>query len=128
VKKFDNWNEVKKQIDNKTKISIPKEREVYWACIGENIGFEQNGKSELFTRPVLVFKRFNRNIFFGVPLSTQIKDGNFFFTFTLNGELSNALLVQGKLFDIRRLEKKIGMISKDEFSQLKLKFKDLLDI
>jgi mRNA interferase MazF len=128
VKKFDNWNEVKKQIDNKTKISIPKEREVYWACIGENIGFEQNGKSELFTRPVLVFKRFNKNIFFGVPLSTQIKDGNFFFTFTLNGELSNALLVQGKLFDIRRLEKKIGMISKDEFSQLKLKFKDLLDI
>ncbi|MFA5427426.1 MAG: type II toxin-antitoxin system PemK/MazF family toxin [Sulfurimonas sp.] len=128
MKKFDNWNEVKKQIDNKTKISIPKEREVYWACIGENIGFEQNGKSELFTRPVLVFKRFNRNIFFGVPLSTQIKDGNFFFTFTLNGELSNALLVQGKLFDIRRLEKKIGMISKDEFSQLKLKFKDLLDI
>jgi mRNA interferase MazF len=128
VKKFDNWNEVKKQIDNKTKISIPKEREVYWASIGENIGFEQNGKSELFTRPVLVFKRFNKNIFFGVPLSTQIKDGNFFFTFTLNGELSNALLVQGKLFDIRRLEKKIGMISKDEFSQLKLKFKDLLDI
>ena len=128
MKKFDNWNEVKKQIDNKTKISIPKEREVYWACIGENIGFEQNGKSELFTRPVLVFKRFNKNIFFGVPLSTQIKDGNFFFTFTLNGELSNALLVQGKLFDIRRLEKKIGMISKDEFSQLKLKFKDLLDI
>ncbi len=128
MKKFDNWNEVKKQIDNKTKISIPKEREVYWASIGENIGFEQNGKSELFTRPVLVFKRFNKNIFFGVPLSTQIKDGNFFFTFTLNGELSNALLVQGKLFDIRRLEKKIGMISKDEFSQLKLKFKDLLDI
>jgi len=128
VKKFDNWNEVKKQIDNKTKISIPKEREVYWACIGENIGFEQNGKSELFTRPVLVFKRFNKNIFFGVPLSTQIKDGNFFFTFTLNGELSNALLVQGKLFDIRRLEKKIGMISKDDFNQLKLKFKDLLDI
>lgn len=128
MKKFDNWNEVKKQIDNKTKISIPKEREVYWACIGENIGFEQNGKSELFTRPVLVFKRFNKNIFFGVPLSTQIKDGNFFFTFTLNGELSNALLVQGKLFDIRRLEKKIGMISKDDFNQLKLKFKDLLDI
>ena len=128
MKKFDNWNEVKKQIDNKTKISIPKEREVYWACIGENIGFEQNGKSELFTRPVLVFKRFNKNIFFGVPLSTQIKDGNFFFTFTLNGELSNALLVQGKLVDIRRLEKKIGMISKDDFNQLKLKFKDLLDI
>jgi mRNA interferase MazF len=128
MKKFDEWNDVKKQIDNKTKISIPKEREVYWASLGENVGFEQNGKSEFFTRPVLVLKRFNKNIFFGIPLSTQIKDGNFFFSFNLNGEMSNALLVQGKIFDVKRLEKKIGMISKDEFSGLKTKFKELLDV
>ncbi len=37
-------------------------------------------------------------------------------------------LVQGKLFDIKRLEKKIGMISKDEFSELKTKFRELLDV
>lgn len=128
MKKFNEWNEVKKRIDNKTKISIPKEREVYWTCIGENVGFEQNGKSKLFTRPVLVLKRFNKNIFFGIPLSTQIKEGNFFFIFTLNSSLSNALLVQGKLFDIKRLEKKIGMISKDEFIELKTRFRELLDV
>jgi mRNA interferase MazF len=128
MKQYDEWNKIKKQIDSKTKISIPKEREVYWASIGENIGFEQNGKSKFFTRPVLVLKRFNKNIFFGIPLSTQIKDGNFFFTFRLNDKQSNALLVQGKLFDIKRLEKKIGMISKDEFSDLKIKLKELLDI
>ena len=128
MKKFNEWNEVKKRIDNKTKISIPKEREVYWTCIGENVGFEQNGKSKLFTRPVLVLKRFNKHIFFGIPLSTQIKEGNFFFTFTLNDTLSNALLVQGKLFDIKRLEKKIGMISKDEFIELKTRFRELLDV
>lgn len=87
-----------------------------------------NGKSDFFTRPVLILKRFNKNIFFGIPLSTQIKDGNFFFTFNLNDEKSNALLVQGKTFDVKRLEKKIGMISKDEFSELKIKLKELLAI
>ncbi len=98
MKQFDEWNEVKKRIDNKTKISIPKEREIYWTCIGENVGFEQNGKSKLFARPVLVLKRFNKHIFFGIPLSTQIKNGSFFFTFTLNDTLSNALFSSGKAF------------------------------
>ncbi len=128
MKRYDEWNEVKKRIDNKTKISIPKEREVYWTCIGENVGFEQNGKSKLFTRPVLVLKRFNKNIFFGIPLSTQIKEGSFFFTFTLNNTLSNPLLLQAQLFDIKRLEKKIGMISNDDFSELKARFRELLDV
>jgi mRNA interferase MazF len=82
MKKFDEWNDIKKELDIKKKNVIPKEREVYWASIGENIGFEQNGKGDVFSRPVLIIKRFSKNIFYGVPLSTQIKDGNFFYNFT----------------------------------------------
>lgn len=118
-KKFDEWNEVKQKVEKKEKISIPKEREVYWASIGENIGFEQNGKSELFTRPVLVLKRFTKNMFFGIPL---------FYDFELDGEKSNALLVQARLYDTKRLEKKIGMISKEDFQNLKKKFGELIDV
>lgn len=127
-KKFDEWNEVKQKVEKKEKISIPKEREVYWASIGENIGFEQNGKSELFTRPVLVLKRFTKNMFFGIPLSSQIKQGSFFYDFELDGEKSNALLVQARLYDTKRLEKKIGMISKEDFQNLKKKFGELIDV
>ena len=127
-KKFDEWNEVKQKVEKKEKISIPKEREVYWASIGENIGFEQNGKSELFTRPVLVLKRFTKNMFFGIPLSSQIKQGSFFYDFQLDGEKSNALLVQARLYDTKRLEKKIGMISKEDFQNLKKKFGELIDV
>lgn len=126
--RFDEWNELKKELDNNKKIVIPKEREVYWASIGENIGFEQNGKSELFSRPVLVVKKFSKNIFFGIPLSTQTKQGSFFFEFELHGEKSNALLVQGRVFDIKRLEKRLGMIGKDDFAKLKIKLRELLDV
>ena len=127
-KKFDEWNEVKQKVEKKEKTSITKEREVYWASIGENIGFEQNGKSELFTRPVLVLKRFTKNMFFGIPLSSQIKQGSFFYDFELDGEKSNALLVQARIYDTKRLEKKIGMISKEDFQNLKKKFGELIDV
>ena len=128
MKKFNEWNEVKKGINTREKFVIFKERDVFWASIGENIGFEQNGKSELFSRPVLVLKKFSNNMFFGIPLSTQLKQGNFFFEFELNGAKSSALLVQGRLFDSKRLEKRLGMIGKDDFSELKIKIRELLNV
>ncbi len=128
MKKYDEWNDVKKTlncIENKVYF---KERDIFWASIGENIGFEQNGKSELFSRPVLIMKKFSQNIFFGIPLSTQLKKGSFFFEFELNDKKSNALLVQGRLYDSKRLEQKIGMINKNDFVDLKIKLKELLDL
>ena len=80
-KKFDTWNEVKKNIESKEQVASFKEREIYWANIGENVGFEQGGKGNDFTRPVLILKRFSKTMFFGIPLSTQTKHGSFFFEF-----------------------------------------------
>jgi len=128
VKKFDEWNEVKKQLDVRVKNITPKDREVYWASIGENVGFEQNGKGEIFSRPVLIVKRFSKNMFFGVPLSTQSRDGSFFYEFELNGAKSTALVVQGRLFDTKRLENRIGMITKEDFANIKTRLRDLLDV
>jgi len=129
MKKYDEWNAIKQKIDLKTtKIVIPKQREVYWASIGENIGNEQNGKGDIFSRPVLIIKRFSKSMFFGVPLSTQIKEGSFFYNFTFLDKPSNALVVQGRLFDTKRLENRIGMIEKDDFTNIKQSLKELLDV
>ena len=128
MKRHDEWNAIKKTIDSTSNKVFFKEREIFWLSIGENIGFEQNGKGEIFSRPVLVLKKFSKNLFFGVPLSTQIKEGSFFFTFELLGRQSNALLVQGRLYDSKRLENKIGMIKTDDFTRLKKKFRELLDV
>jgi len=130
MKQYDKWNEVKKRTDNKTIIPNIRQREIYWANIGENIGFEQNGKGSEFMRPLLIFKKFSNNMFFGIPLSTQRKkEGSFFFEFSFkNDDISTALIVQGKLFDAKRLDRKIGKISIDDFEKLKLKFKGLFDV
>ncbi|KIM12899.1 MAG: hypothetical protein KU38_02975 [Sulfurovum sp. FS08-3] len=129
MKNFEKWNEVKSKLHNKkTKIVIPKEREVYWASIGVNIGHEQDGKGDIFSRPVLVLKKYNQHIFFGIPLSTQLREGSFFFEFLLNGEKRNALIVQGRLLDTKRLENRIGMINREDFDRLKNKLKELMGV
>ena len=129
MKQYDEWNEVKKQVDER-KISINfKEREIYWVSIGENIGFEQNGKGQEFARPIIIIKKLNKQLFFGVPLSTTIRDGSYFYNFEFLKNLkSSALLVQAKVFDIKRANQKLGMINKKDFTELKKKLGELLDL
>ncbi len=130
MKNFDEWNEVKKLTDNKNIIPQLRQREIYWANLGENIGFEQNGKGQHFMRPLLVFKKFSNNMFFGIPLSSQKKqDGSWFFEFSFkNSESSTALIVQGKMYDVKRLDRKIGKMSIEDYDKLKLKFKELFNV
>lgn len=127
-KEFNKWNEVKENLHKHKKAVIFKERDIMWASVGVNIGYEQDGKGKVFSRPILIVKKFNNSIFFGIPLSTKIKRGSFFFEFMLNNKPSNALLVQGRLYDSKRLENKIGMISKDDFDKLKKELKELLNV
>lgn len=100
-----------------------KERDIFYCKIGQNIGFEQNGKGKEFVRPVIILKKFNKFMFFGIPLSTQIKEGIFYhkFEFTKNDNLITniALLSQLKLFSSNRLLNKIGVINKTEFEEIK---------
>ena len=127
-KKFTSWNNIKINIEKKKEKIYFKEREIYWANIGENIGFEQGGKGDDFTRPLLIFKKFSNNIFFGIPLSTKRKNGSFFFEFIFkDNKISTALLVQTKMYDVKRLDKKIGKISVEDFKRLKIKFNELLN-
>lgn len=128
MKKYDEWNIVKKKLHNEDNKVYFKERDIFWASIGINIGYEQDGKGDIFSRPVLVFKKYSKNLFLGIPLSTQIKKGSFFFEFILNGKPSNALLVQARIYDSKRVENKIGMISKDDFIESKIQFKELVNV
>ena len=127
MKKYDDWNKVKKKIDSKEILITYKERDIFWANIGENIGFEQNGKGSDFMRPILVFRKFTNKMFLGIPLSTQLREGSFFFQFQfLENKKSTALLVQSKMFDVKRLDRRIGMISKDDFNEMQLRMKKLM--
>ncbi|MDQ7009415.1 MAG: hypothetical protein Q9M94_03950 [Candidatus Gracilibacteria bacterium] len=57
-KDFDKWNKLKKNINNKKQKFYVKEREVWSVKMGQNVGFEEDGKGKDFERPVLVLKKF----------------------------------------------------------------------
>ena len=128
---YNNWNEIKITIENESIIVGFKERDIFYMNMGKNIGFEQDGKGENFVRPVVIIKGFNKNMFFGIPLSTKIKEGKFYykFQFQKKDELVEniALLSQMRLFSTKRLLNKIGVISKEDFESLKNEFKSLID-
>ena len=128
---FDEWNEVKKDIHkSERKLSI-KTREIFWANIGQNIGFEQNGKGKNFARPIIVVKKLTKDLFLGIPTTTTLREDNdYFHKFkytTYNNEVLNvsALILQVKVFSIKRLMNKIGMIHKEDFNLIIEKSKNL---
>jgi len=43
------------------------EREVWWCITGVNVGVEIAGKHELFLRPVVVIRKFNKHMALIVP-------------------------------------------------------------
>ena len=125
-KNFDEWNTQKKLVDEVVKKAFFHERAVWFLRIGENIGFEQNGKGNSFLRPVLVYKKFSPDVFLGIPLTSQEKEGKFYHSFVLKEQTSTAILSQIRLLDSKRLEYLHGRISRGDFNKLKQKLIELL--
>jgi mRNA interferase MazF len=132
-KDYRNWKPLKQELNN---AEGPRlffhEREIWYCHLGENIGFEQDGQGEQFLRPVVVIRKFNNDIFWGVPLTRSYKNLPFYFAFIIrtktdqSDEKSTAILSQIRLVDAKRLRRLVGYISVKDFRQLKKKFKALL--
>jgi len=68
-KDFHNWHTKKSDLhENKVRLYFHK-RDVWFTSVGANIGFEQDGKGEEFLRPIVVFKKFNNETLWGIPLT-----------------------------------------------------------
>jgi mRNA interferase MazF len=107
---FNSWNELKKGINATSPLfeNFPKKGEVWIVALGKNIGAEQEGTGANFTRPVLVVKKFNNDMFWCLPLSTKQKDINFYFNFTdPNNQNVAVILPQMKLLSIKRFQRKL---------------------
>ena len=126
MKDFINWHKLKSNIEKKEKRLNFQIRDVLFCSIGENVGFEQDGRGEEFLRPVVVVKKFNKEVFLGVPLTHTDKKGKYYFSFNLNKETSVAILSQIRLFDAKRIKYKIGMMSGQDFNSLKEKIRQIL--
>ncbi|MEA1920556.1 MAG: type II toxin-antitoxin system PemK/MazF family toxin [Campylobacterota bacterium] len=131
MEKFDEWNEVKKVAQIKERRLDIKPREIFWAKIGQNIGDEEYGKGQNFTRPVIVIRQLSRDLFLGVPTTTTLKDNDYFHLFEYSnkqrGDIQNsAMILQLKVFSKKRLMNKIGTINKNDFEEILTKARKLL--
>ena len=93
---------------------IIKEVEVWWTSIGDNIGIEINGKSNYFSRPVLIFKKFSHSGFLGTPLTSQYHSGSWYQHFIFQGKDSYAVLSQIRTFSSARLHTRIAQITSND--------------
>jgi mRNA-degrading endonuclease toxin of MazEF toxin-antitoxin module len=126
LKLLDKWNIKKKNISTKEKLIFVKERDIVFINMGQNVGFEQDGKGDEFLRPVIVYKKFNNNLFLGIPLTSSVKDSKFYYRFEFKSKTdgirqSSAILSQIKAIDTKRVKFKLGVINKTDFYKLYLK-------
>ncbi len=111
AKDYQKWHKVKTGLDSQTQIPFYNEREVWWCSLGLNVGVEIDGKNQLFTRPAPILRKFNRHMFWGLPLTSQNKTGEIYHTFYLHGREETINFAQLRLFSSKRLIRRMGKIS-----------------
>lgn len=65
-------------------------------------------------------------MFFGIPLTSNIKQGSWYVSFVHQGNNSCAVLSQMRAFHINRLNNRMGFIDQNDFKKIKQKMKELI--
>jgi mRNA interferase MazF len=126
MKLFYDWIRLKITLNkNESKPPYVSEGDIWWAAIGQNVGSEIYGKSTLFSRPVIILKKFSDKFYFVIPASTSIKEGSWYASYTYKRRLFNACLHQARSIDYRRLYSKLGAVNEIDFIRIKTGFIDL---
>lgn len=122
MKDFGTWNAKKGKIEERETVPQFSERDIWWCCLGLNIGYEEDGKNENFERPICVLRKFNKDIFIGLPLTSALKDNAYYFPHTLHETTGSIILSQGRLLSAKRLQRKLGRMSRGKFKELRTKY------
>ncbi len=122
-KDFDKWNTLKKKLHYTNRVS-PKfrEREIWWCSLGLNIGFEQDGKNNLYERPVLVLKKYSADLVLILPLSSKNKINKYYLPTIHNKLRTSILLSQARVLSTKRFLRRIRKMNTKEFENIKFQF------
>lgn len=121
IKRFFEWIKLKEFLHFKKQPPSFNEGEIWWANIGENIGHEENGKDERFVRPVIVVKKFNKDLLFGIPCSSVFKENRYYYKISIESSdfETVALLSQSRTLSSKRLVRLIDKMGTGSFRELK---------
>jgi mRNA-degrading endonuclease toxin of MazEF toxin-antitoxin module len=126
-KDFQAWHGKKEKIHNDKKRPFFHEREVWFCSLGLNVGFEQDGSGEEFLRPVIIIKKFNNEVFWGLPFTKIIKSGKYYYQVSFGDRNpATVILSQIRLIDAKRLQYKIGDADEKEFAEIKKRLAALI--
>ena len=124
-KRFSEWIEQKEKLHNAGRLPKVKQGEIWWCSLGENVGVEINGKSAIFTRPVLIFKKLSRFGFMGIPLTSQKHEGTWYVPFVFQDKTSVAVLSQARVMSVSRLIERMGTVADPDFELIESGFAKL---
>lgn len=135
MKNFDNWNGQKKEVQKKEvqkKEEIPYfyEREIWYLKMWVNLWVEQDWKWELYLRPVVLLKKFNKYSFYWIPMTSVDKTGSRNHLEVIwfeENKKSFVWLSQMRLFDSKRLIEKKWVLNIQDFKKLIQKIKELFN-
>ncbi len=119
------WNGVKYLLHLIHSVPNFSEGEVWWCSCGENVGVEINGKNKEFTQPVLVYHKYNKYSFLGIPLTSQEHTGSWYVPFKLQQRQNYAVLCQVRNFDAKRLHKRMGKVDENDLKRIIQGFNNL---
>jgi mRNA interferase MazF len=117
-KDFDQWNSLKKQLNENERIFYAHPREIWWCSLGINIGAEIDGKHENFERPVVVVKVYNKQSLIVLPITTKQKSDSFHYKIKTGDKASWVKLTQMRMISTKRLLRKIDLLDQEAFSVL----------
>jgi mRNA interferase MazF len=119
MKFFEQWIKVKASLDSLI-VAPPhtSERDVWWVTLGENVGKEISGKSTVFKRPALIYKKLSRDFYLVIPSTTKVHTGNWFTKITFQNIDMYFCLHQIRSIDHRRLDKRMGQLTQNHFEQI----------
>lgn len=125
-KNFLDWFQLKPKLDKLGhKAPFVSEGQIFWCHLGENIGTEISGKSDRYTRPVIIAKKLSHHTFLVIPTSTKIKNGSWFVFFTHQNKERVACLHQIRVIDYKRLQTLVGKRDSKDFEKIKFGLKKL---
>lgn len=122
MKNFDEWNEMKKNLESFGETKLCKPREIWWCRLGINIGREQDGGID-FRRPVLIIKKLSNDTCLILPITTSESVHKY------RVRISNsqaAVITQIKVIDAIRLIEKVSVLDSDTFDLIRKTIRELI--
>jgi mRNA-degrading endonuclease toxin of MazEF toxin-antitoxin module len=125
-KDFDSWNTRKKEL-NEGQPHFYRTRDIRWCSLGINIGFEQDGTSKAYCRPVLIIKGFSLHVCLVIPLTTSTKENPYHISVGIVGEREAfVILSQIRLIDTKRLQERLTILDQKKFEEIRKAIRNLI--